>query len=114
MGRVGGGGKGAALNRGDIHDVTIPGGRHPAVIITRDEAIPLLRNVTIAGITSNVRGLSTEVLVGRAEGLGHDCVVNCDNLFTLPKAGLGRYRGSLDPMQVGRLDDALRIALGLD
>ncbi len=114
MGRVRGSRKGTPLNRGDIHDVTIPGGRHPAVIITRNEAIPLLRNVTIAGITSNIRGLSTEVLVGRAEGLGYESVVNCDNLFTLPKAGLGKQRGSLDPRQLSRLDDALRIALGLD
>ncbi|MBA3433600.1 MAG: type II toxin-antitoxin system PemK/MazF family toxin [Actinobacteria bacterium] len=97
-----------------MHDVTLPGGRHPAVIVTRDQAIPMLRNVTIAGITSTIRGVATEVSVGRDEGLGHESVVNCDNLFTLPKAALGRYRGSLDPVQVALLDDALRIALGLD
>ncbi len=74
----------------------------------------MLRNVTIAGITSTIRGVATEVSVGRDEGLGHESVVNCDNLFTLPKAALGRYRGSLDPVQVALLDDALRIALGLD
>ena len=66
------------------------------MIVTRDGAIPVLRNVTVAGITSTIRGLSTEVHVGPAEGLARESVVNCDNLFTLPKAGLGRYRGSLD------------------
>ncbi len=92
----------------------IPGGRHPAVIVTRDLVIPVLRNVTVAGITSTIRGFPTEVPVGRGEGLAMESVVNCDNLFTLPKASLGRYRGSLGSEQMARLDNALRIALGLD
>lgn len=102
------------MNRGDIHDVTIPGGRHPAVIVTRGDAIHALRSVTVAGITSRIRGLTTEVLVGRAEGLAHESVVNCDNLFTLPKSRLGRHRGSLDVATTARLDAALAIALDLD
>lgn len=92
----------------------IPGGRHPAVIVTRNQAIPVLRNVTVAGITSTIRGLPTEVVVGRDEGLARECVVSCDNLFTLPKTELGRYRGSLGREGTQLLDDALRIALGLD
>jgi mRNA interferase MazF len=84
------------------------------VIVTRGDAIHALRSVTVAGITSRTRGLSTEVLVGRAEGLAHESVVNCDNLFTLPKSGLGRYRGSLDAAMTARLDAAVAIALGLD
>lgn len=92
----------------------IPGGRHPAVIVTRDVGIPLLLNVTVAGVTSKIRGLPTEVRVGRDEGLERDSVVNCDNLFTLPKRELGPYRGSLGQEAAHRLDSALRIALGLD
>ena len=84
------------------------------MIITRDRAIPVLRNVTVAGITSTIRGFPTEVSVGQEEGLARESVINCDNLFTLPKAGLGTYRGSLGPEQIARLDNALRIALGLD
>ena len=84
------------------------------MIITLDDAIPALRSLTVAGITSRIRGLATEVPVGRAEGLAHESVVNCDNLFTLPKSGFGPYRGSLGPEASRRLDAALRIALGLD
>jgi mRNA interferase MazF len=84
------------------------------VIVTRDQAIPLLANVTVAGITSTVRGLSTEVGLGVREGLRRECVVNCDNLFTMPKSALGPYRGSLGPESLRRLDDALRIALDPD
>lgn len=84
------------------------------MIVTRDRTIPVLRNVTVVAITSTIRGLPTEVPVGRDEGLSRESVVNCDNLFTLPKDGLGRYRGSLGPEATRRLDHALRMALGLD
>jgi mRNA-degrading endonuclease toxin of MazEF toxin-antitoxin module len=40
-------------------------------------------------------------------------VVNCDNLFTLPKRLLARRRGSLGRVELDRLDQALRVALGL-
>ncbi len=73
-----------------------------------------MRNVTVAGITSTIRGLPTEVALGSDVGLSRESVVNCDNLFTMPKATVGRYRGSLDSEQTRRLDDALRVALGLD
>ena len=84
------------------------------MVVTRDAAIPLLANVTVAGITSTVRGLSTEVGVGAREGLRRECVINCDSLFTLPKSALEAYRGSLGPELILHLDDALRIALDLD
>jgi mRNA interferase MazF len=84
------------------------------VILTRDRAIPLLANVTVAVVTGTVRGLPTEVPVGPEHGLARECVINCDNLFTIPKSALGRARGSLDPRSLGRLAVALRIALDLD
>jgi mRNA interferase MazF len=102
------------LNRGDVVDVEIPGGRHPAVIVTRDGAIPVLANVCVAAITSTIRELRTEVPLGRDHGLARDCVVNCDNLFTLPKRALGRRRSTLGPEETQRLNGALRIALDLD
>jgi Growth inhibitor len=83
------------------------------VILTRDWAIPLLANLTVAGITSAIRGLPTEVPVGCRHGLDYDSAVNCDNLFTLPKSLIGRRRGELDPESLERLRTALLIALDL-
>ncbi len=83
------------------------------MIVTRDRAIPLLRNVCVVAVTSRVRDLPTEVPLGTANGLSRDCVANCDNLFTIPKRALERRRGTLDPEQLRRLDDALRVALDL-
>ena len=102
------------MNRGDVYEVALPGGPHPAVIVTRDRAIPNLRNVTVVGVTSTVRDLPTEVPLGREQGLARDCVANCDNLFTIPKRALAARRGSLGPELVFRLDAALRIALDLN
>lgn len=97
-----------------MFDVELPSGRRPAVIVTRDRAIPWLANVTVSTITRTVRDLPTEVPVGRAHGLRADSVVNADNLFTIPKQALGKRRGALGPDEVWGLDQALRIALGLD
>jgi mRNA interferase MazF len=82
--------------------------------VTRDWAIPLLSNVTVAMITSNIRGLPTEVPVGRVHGLERDSAVNCDNLVTVHKSTLGRRRGELDPESLDRLRSALLIALDLE
>lgn len=92
----------------------LPGGRRPVVVVTRDRAIPLLANVTVAAVTGTVRGLPTEVPLGPEHGLARECVVNCDNLFTIPKRALGSARGDLDPASLDRLRIALRIALDLD
>lgn len=84
------------------------------VIVTRDAAIPVLANVTVAGVTGTVRDLPTEVPVGPQHGLARESVVNCDNLFTIPKRAIGTRRGELDPEALARLRDALRIALDID
>lgn len=91
----------------------MPGGRRPVVILTRDRAIPLLANVTVAAVTGTIRGVPTEVPLGPEHGLTRECVANCDNLFTVPKSALGRRRGELDPEALGRLREALQIALDL-
>jgi mRNA interferase MazF len=101
------------VNRGDIYDAPFPGGRRPGVIVTRDVAIPLLRNVTLAPVTSNPRGLVTEVPVGHENGLRMESVVSCDNLTTVRKKDLGERRGSLTAEQVFRCDFALKVALGI-
>ena len=102
------------MNRGDLYDAETAGGPHPAVIVTRDRAIPYLRNVCVVAVTSRVRGLPTEVPLGRDQGLSRDCVANCDNLFTVPKDSFGARRGALRGEELAQLNSALRIALELD
>jgi mRNA interferase MazF len=94
--------------------VEIPGGRRPAVILTRDGAIPVLANVTVAAVTGTIRGLPTEVPLGAEHGLARESVANCDNLFTIPKSSVGALRGSLDAEALEQLRRAIRIALDVD
>lgn len=103
------------MNRGDIYDVDWPdAGRHPVVIVTRQVAIPVLTNVTVASVTTTVRGVRTELPLGEAHGLDRESVANCDNLLTVPKSSLANHRGSLSLTDVAKLNDSLRVALELD
>ena len=82
--------------------------------MTRDRTIPVLANITVAGVTSRIRGLSTEIPLDERHGLKRASVINCDNLFTIPKSALERRRGQLDPEATARLRTALMIALDLE
>lgn len=86
----------------------------PVVVLTRELVRPYLDRVTVAPITSTVRGLSTEVTVGPANGLDHSCVIACDNIVTVPASALGRLIGHLLPAQEAALTAAIHAAFDLD
>jgi mRNA interferase MazF len=85
----------------------------PVLVLTRDLVRPYLRRVTVAPITSTVRGLSTEVAVGGRNGLDHDSVVSLDNILTIPADSLGRQLGYLLPDQEPELTAAIMLAFDL-
>ena len=85
----------------------------PAVILTREIVRPHLFRVTVAPITSRVRGLTVEVSVGRSNGLDQDSVINCDNIVTVPTSAVGRQIGFLWSEQEPRLSEAVRAAFDL-
>jgi mRNA interferase MazF len=76
--------------------------------------IPQRAQVTVAPVTSTARGLSVEIPVGPANGLGHDSVVNCDNIVTIPKTALGERIGYLLPPQEAALTGAIHVAFDLE
>lgn len=85
----------------------------PVLVLTRDIVRPHLSRVTVAPITTTVRGLSTEVPVGAANGLDHDSVVSCDNIVTVPAEALGRQLGFLLAAQEAALSEAIQTAFDL-
>lgn len=86
----------------------------PVLVLTRELVRPHLARVTVAPITTTARGLSTEVRVGRANGLAADSVVNCDNIVTVPVAALGPRIGIFLAAQEHALTEAIRAAFDLD
>lgn len=86
----------------------------PVLVLTRELVRPHLTRVTVAPITSTIRGLSTEVRVGRANGLADGWVVSCDNIVTIPVNALGRQIGYLLPAQETALTAAIHAAFDLD
>lgn len=86
----------------------------PALVLTRTIAIPHLTWVTVAPVTSRIRGVGVEIPVGPANGIDHEAVVNLDNVATVPVADLGRQIGWLLPDQEYDLTEAIRAAFDLD
>lgn len=86
----------------------------PVLVLTRETVRPYLTIVTVAPITSRVRGLSTEVRVGAANGLDQDSVISCDNIQTIPVADLGQQLGFLTDDREAELSEAILTAFDLD
>ena len=85
----------------------------PAVVLTRERAASSMTRITVAPITTTVRGLSTEVPVGPANGLDQTGVVSCDNLQTVHVDDVGRRVGYLLDTQEGEFAAALVNAFDL-
>lgn len=95
-----------------IHIVQLDKPR-PAVILTRELARPHLTRLTVAPITSTVRGGFTEVPVGSRNGLDHPGAVSLDNIQTTEPGAVGRLVGFLLPEQEQALATAISRAFDL-
>lgn len=83
--------------QGEIWWTEIPdAGRRPALVVTRDAALPLLRTVLVAPVTRTIRGIPTEVALGAEDGLGETCAASFDNLRLVPRWVLTDQAGRLD------------------
>jgi mRNA interferase MazF len=91
-----------------------PDHRRPVLILSRPALIRVLRTVTVAAVTSTIRGAPTEVTLGFEEGLKHESCVNLVNLFTVPQSQLGQYVGNVTAQKMRAVCNALIIACGCD
>ena len=87
--------------------------RRPALLLTRSSRLHVLRWVTVAPITTTVRGISSEVRVGPRNGLDHDSVVSCDNITTVRRDAVHDTIGLLFEDQEPELLRAIRDAFEL-
>ncbi len=84
------------------------------LVLTRELVRPHLTTVTVAPITTTIRGLSTEVAVDATNGLTAPSVVSCDNIATIPASVLGKQIGVLLDSQERALTEAIQAAFDLD
>lgn len=101
-----------ATEHGEIWEAALDKTR-PVVIVSRDDVRGRRDSATVAAVTSTIRGIPTEVSLDHRDGLPQVCVVNCDDLSTIPKARLARRIGRLSEAKIESVDDALRFALQL-
>jgi len=103
-----------AIARGEVrlYQFPRPDKQRPVVVLTRESAIPYLSAVTVAPITSTMRGVPSEIRLTEADGMKGACAINLHNVVTVSKAHLGRRVAALSAERMKELCRALGFALG--
>jgi mRNA interferase MazF len=83
------------------------------LLLTRDSVIEYLGEVTVAPITTTIRDIPSEVLLGREDGLPRECAVNCDHLQTVSKGRIGSWIARLSQLRMSEVADAISFSLAL-
>ncbi|KAA3606604.1 MAG: type II toxin-antitoxin system PemK/MazF family toxin [Calditrichaeota bacterium] len=103
------------MKRGEIRYFTFksPDKKRPVLILTRDSVIPYLNKITVAPITTTIRDISSEVLLGKVDGMPKDCAINFDHIQTVDKTKIGKLITSLTVVKLEQVSEAVNFALDL-
>ena len=106
----------SGISRGDVrlYQFAPPDKQRPVVVLTRDSAVPYLSTVTVAPITTTIRGVPSEVRLTENDGMKTDCVVNLHNVVTVTQNRLGKRVAQLSSLRMAEICAALRFSLGCD
>ncbi len=106
----------AGIARGDIrlYAFAPPDKKRPVVVLTRDSAVRYLAAVTVAPITSTIRGVPSEVVLDEEDGMKTRCAVNLHNAVSVSQDRLGKRVARLSAQRMREICGALRFALGCD
>lgn len=104
------------IARGDVRLVSFaaPDRMRPVVVLTRNSSIAHLATVTVAPITSTIRGVPSEVVLTEEDGMKAACAVNLHNAATVSQARLGARVARLSSPRMSEICAALRFSLGCD
>jgi mRNA interferase MazF len=102
--------------RGDVrlYNFAPPDKNRPVVVLTRSSAIAYLSTVTVAPITSAMRGVPSEVVLTEEDGMKAACAVNLHNAVTVSQDRLGKRVAQLSSRRMSDICAALRFSLGCD
>jgi mRNA interferase MazF len=81
-------------------------------VLTREEAIPALRNVVVALVTRTIRDIPSEVRLGAPDGMPTECAISLDNLSTVPRTLLTEPITRLPGARMQEVCRALGVATG--
>ena len=100
--------------RGEIrlYSFSAPDKARPVLVLTRASAIEYLSRITVAPITSAIRGVPSEVVIGPDDGMKQPCAVNLHNVVTVSKSDIGRRVAHLGDSRMREVCRALAFALG--
>jgi mRNA interferase MazF len=83
------------------------------LLLSWDAAHRFRDRVTVAPITTRVRGLDAEVFLDHDDGLDRGCVVNLDVIATIPRSLLDRRMVQLSDAKMREVERAVHLALGM-
>jgi mRNA interferase MazF len=101
------------MQRGEVWFAATPGGDRPVLVLTRDPVAERIGSVVVVALTRTRRGLVSELdLTARDDGVPSDCVVNFDNVHTLPREMFRRRVATLSPARMAEACRVLQAATG--
>ena len=101
------------MQRGEVWFAATPGGDRPVLVLTRDPVADRIGSVVVAAITRTVRGLVSELeLTATDDGVPTDCVVNFDNIHTIPRDAFRRRVVKLEAPRLAQACQRLCDATG--
>jgi mRNA interferase MazF len=106
----------ARIARGDVrlYSFAPPNKKGPVLVLTRNSAIEYLSTVTVAPITTTIRGVPSEVALNEEDGMKSPCTANLHNAVTVSQERLGKRVAQLSSERMREVCAALRFAVGCD
>jgi mRNA interferase MazF len=104
------------IARGDVrlYRFAPPDKQRPVVVLTRDSAVAYLSTVTVAPVTSTIRGAPSEIVLDESDGMKKPCAVNMHNMVTVSQQRLGKRVARLSDVRMGEICAAARFSIGCD
>lgn len=101
------------MTRGEIWLAQVGRKLRPVLVLTRSEVIDVRASVTIAEVTTTVRGIAAEVGLDVEEtGLDHPSAINCDGIHTVARSSLTKRIGVADAETMRKVCWSINYALG--
>lgn len=101
------------MTRGEIWIAQVGRKKRPVLVLTRSEVLDVRDLVTVAEVTTSIRGLAAEVGIDHDDvGLDQPSVINCDGLHTVAQSSLTTHVGEAADSIMRKVSSAINYALG--